>query len=67
LGAWGALPEVSTIVVVRFVSAFGGIVIVGTIVWMLGINESLTSAIISLDMLAWMELLMGEYVDLPTP
>jgi len=61
------LPEVSTIVVVRFVSPFGGIVIVGTIVWMLGINESLTSAMISLYMLTWMLLLVGEYVDLPTP
>ena len=28
----------------------GGIVIVGTTVWMLGINESLTSVMISLDM-----------------
>jgi len=61
------LPEVSTIVVVRFVSPFGGIVIVGTMVWMLGINESLTSAMISLYMLTWMLLLVGEYVDLPTP
>ena len=61
------MPEVSTIVVVRFVSPFGGIVIVGTMVWMLGINESLTSAMISLYMLTWMLLLVGEYVDLPTP
>jgi hypothetical protein len=34
---------------VRFVSMFGGIVIVGTMVWIFGINESLTSVIISLE------------------
>jgi hypothetical protein len=45
----GVVPEVSTIVVVRFVSMFGGIVIVGTMVWIFGINESLTSVIISLE------------------
>lgn len=44
-----AVPEVSTIVVVRFVSMFGGIVMVGTMVWIFGINESLTRVIMSLE------------------
>ena len=41
-------PEVSTMVVVRLLSIPGGMVIIGTIVWILEMNVSFTSEVMSL-------------------
>jgi hypothetical protein len=43
------LPEVSTMVVVRWTFSSGGMVITGTIFCMLGMNVSFTSAVMRLE------------------
>ena len=43
------IPEVSTMVVVRLLSIPGGIVIIGTMVWMLAMNVSFTNEVMRLE------------------
>ena len=59
------VPEVSTMVVVRLLSIPGGMVIIGTIVWMFEMNVSFTNEVISSEVSQMNE--RGRYVDFPTP
>jgi hypothetical protein len=43
------VPEVSTMVVVRLLSIPGGMVIIGTTVWIFEMNVSFTNEVISLE------------------
>ena len=42
------VPDVSTMVVVRLMSIPGGMVIIGTMVWMFEMNVSFTNEVMSL-------------------
>ena len=56
----------STIVVVRLLFTSAGIVMMGTTLWMFGMNVSLTSEVMSLRISRCMGN-SGIYVDFPTP